>query len=928
MVERKECSVCGGKYSQILDHVRKEHNYGVSVSQAVRMGIYVCGCGAVVASRGSVVNHQARMKDRCSEWVAQQDGNRVSLLEEEPAPDVNIRSSPRQVDGTVTEKFMELAGVPGVVRPLNPIWSSTFRQVVRKLAVAYMEEPSDEKLYDILALPKAGLGACMAQAATGNRQARSILAEYPRSQPQVTRIERSNNQSSVSQRAQRYVQQGRLGTAARTLNTDSSVLPLTHDVINALKDKHPVGENEPFARWEGDTPGSMPEDELVETLLRQFKPDTAAGISGWTHALTTQAFKVDEFKQFFNLLIKQVVQNKAPGQQMLCASRLTPLAKPDGGVRPIAVGELFYRLIMKCVMRKYFYRSSLHPFQLGVGSKGGVEPIVYAVDMFTQADTSAFSHVISLDFSNAFNTIKRSTVAASVRKHLRALYRPCKWAYGQPTPLVVSDGESIVTLKSSQGVRQGDPLGPLLFSLGIKDILGGLQDHLGDQGLVLAYLDDVFVFTQGDLLDDIEDYFRTQDGNLKLNRDKCSVVSRQSIIDDGMELLGTVVGSKQARVQFLRDKIAGVSSKLIHLNNLPSQHSFLLLTRCIQQDLRHLQRTLWMGDAPEEWDPLDNALWDSLKLLRGSPRVQPWDEWIFSLPSSLGGMGIPSHREIAPLAYETMADTAEVTLKPISDPGSDEDDFIVRPQRQRCAEHYGHSHQQLLNSLTHEQQNIMVDNGSKLGRKWMTTIPFNKALELSDGDISVALHIRTLCPGQNEYCLHCGNVNEAGHDDICNSRPNRRLARHEYIKNLLIRHIESAPNTKVLPEPMTKDGNSRTDFRITGPPSFTGGQSEYDLSITAPTAQYKTGSKSQQQTLQPVNRYRSQLATIEHEKVSKYTGKTYSPFRPVVMSLGGTLASDTEDIFKHWRKHVPHWDILNRRIAIGLVKARSTYFEL
>ena len=214
---------------------------------------------------------------------------------------------------------------------------------------------------------------------------------------------------------------------------------------------------------------------------------------------------MDEFKQFFNLLIKQVVQNKAPGQQMLCASRLTPLAKPDGGVRPIAVGELFYRLIMKCVMRKYFYRSSLHPFQLGVGSKGGVEPIVYAVDMFTQADTSAFSHVISLDFSNAFNTIKRSTVAASVRKHLRALYRPCKWAYGQPTPLVVSDGESIVTLKSSQGVRQGDPLGPLLFSLGIKDILGGLQDHLGDQGLVLAYLDDVFVFTQGDLLDDIED---------------------------------------------------------------------------------------------------------------------------------------------------------------------------------------------------------------------------------------------------------------------------------------------------------------------------------------------------------------------------------------------------------------------------------------
>ena len=39
MVERKNCSVCGGKYSQILDHVRKEHNYEVSLGQALRMGL-------------------------------------------------------------------------------------------------------------------------------------------------------------------------------------------------------------------------------------------------------------------------------------------------------------------------------------------------------------------------------------------------------------------------------------------------------------------------------------------------------------------------------------------------------------------------------------------------------------------------------------------------------------------------------------------------------------------------------------------------------------------------------------------------------------------------------------------------------------------------------------------------------------------------
>lgn len=37
----------------------------------------------------------------------------------------------------------------------------------------------------------------------------------------------------------------------------------------------------------------------------------------------------------FNLYVKKVVQNKAPDHQMLCASRLKPLAQQDGGVRSI-----------------------------------------------------------------------------------------------------------------------------------------------------------------------------------------------------------------------------------------------------------------------------------------------------------------------------------------------------------------------------------------------------------------------------------------------------------------------------------------------------------------------------------------------------------------------------------------------------------------
>ena len=927
MAERTKCMVCGGSYARILDHVRKEHNYKVNGMEAAHMGLYVCGCGAVLGSKSGEKAHQARMKERCSVWVSKENKDTDDNDGQVDTAD-SIATPPSDIDDSIMEKFIELAGASGVNRPLNPMWASTFRQVVQRLARMYMEEPSEKNLYYIMALPKSGLASCLTQAASGNRQARSVLAGYPHSQPDVQRSTILQNQTSRTHKVQRYVQQGRLGSASRLLCSDSKVLSLTEDVTKALKDKHPEGEDGPFDRWEGDVPGSMPEAELAQNLLRQFKPDTAAGISGWTHALMTQAFKVEKFQSFFNLLIKQVIQNQAPGKQMLCASRLTPLAKPDGGVRPIAVGELFYRLIMKCIIRKYFYRSSLHPYQLGVGSKGGVEPIVYAMETFIEAEPAKYSHVISLDFSNAFNTLNRSTLASSVHKHLRAMYRPCKWAYGEPTPLVVSDGSTITNIVSSQGVRQGDPLGPLLFSLGVKDVLEGLQEVLGSDSLVLAYLDDVFVFTQGDILDDIEEYFTAQDINISLNRSKCKVVSRESIIEDGFSLLGTVVGSKEARVGFLRKKIAGINDKLHNLNELPSQHSFLLLTRCIQQDLRHLQRTLRTDDMLNEWDSLDLSLWDTLKALRSSPRSLPWDHRLFSLPTSMGGLGIPSHREIAPLAYATMVETAEETLMPLIDPETDGSSSIIKSQRERCFEHYMQCHQQLLNSFTNKQQNILVDNASKLGRKWMTTIPFNKALELSDSDISVALHIRTLCPGQSELCSHCGLVNEAGHDDTCNSRPNRRLRRHEHIKGLLIKHLRMAPNSQVLPEPMTKDSNPRTDIRVSGEASVAGGQSEYDLSITAPTADYKVSGRDLDVANTPSQRFRIQLASIEKEKFNKYTGKTLTPFRPLVLSAGGTLAQGTETVFKHWRSKVPQWDVLNRLISIGLIRARSTYFDL
>ena len=56
------------------------------------------------------------------------------------------------------------------------------------------------------------------------------------------------------------------------------------------------------------------------------------------------------------------------------------------------------------------------------------------------------------------------------------------------------DGKKATVLSSEEGVHQGDPLEPCLFSITIQDILVKIQ-KANPNAVILAYLDDVCVGT-------------------------------------------------------------------------------------------------------------------------------------------------------------------------------------------------------------------------------------------------------------------------------------------------------------------------------------------------------------------------------------------------------------------------------------------------
>lgn len=62
-----------------------------------------------------------------------------------------------------------------------------------------------------------------------------------------------------------------------------------------------------------------------------------------------------------------------------------------------------------------------------------------------------------------------------------------------------------------------------------------------------------------------------------------------------------MVGPDSARSAFLKSKIDQLPAKLDNLTNLPHPHALLTIRLAIQQDLRHLQRTLtevWRPERP------------------------------------------------------------------------------------------------------------------------------------------------------------------------------------------------------------------------------------------------------------------------------------------------------------------------------------------
>jgi hypothetical protein len=143
--------------------------------------------------------------------------------------------------------------------------------------------------------------------------------------------------------------------------------------------------------------------------LNTANSGSAAGYSPWTYSFMKFLLRGDDCAAFatavtrlFNLMLANRVR-----REWWVPSRASLFPKGESAWRPLGIGESWYRLLGRAVMKKMGedVGNLLAPLQLGAGIPGGSE--IAGRPAQVMLNSQADMIVVNLDLANAFNTIPR-----------------------------------------------------------------------------------------------------------------------------------------------------------------------------------------------------------------------------------------------------------------------------------------------------------------------------------------------------------------------------------------------------------------------------------------------------------------------------------------------------------------------------------------
>ncbi|KAL0218863.1 hypothetical protein P9112_004516 [Eukaryota sp. TZLM1-RC] len=325
---------------------------------------------------------------------------------------------------------------------------------------------------------------------------------------------------------------GRYGSAKK-VNLSSQLAELFNDTMRKLENLHFV-ENFccPKPKIGKFWTDALINSSEVQTAINHLPKDKAEDPSGISFDILKSACRkaperCDDLAEYFQNL---VCLNTIPPTELLAACLIALIKlgngkKPDG-IRPIDIGESITRLFASIVFNRVASKAAkyLTPFQSAIETIDGASVAALTAVLFFNSNNQ--NYIFNLDFKNAFNSVHRCAIYDVIQSEFPDLSSYFYLFYGKASEIIYES----YTLFWSSGVKQGDPLGPLLFCLANHKSLIHFSNRYPMLKIV-GYMDDISIIVPLNVLNEIasEASLFYRDIGLLLNTDKCLLIGKVKI---------------------------------------------------------------------------------------------------------------------------------------------------------------------------------------------------------------------------------------------------------------------------------------------------------------------------------------------------------------------------------------------------------------